>query len=86
MNLRIPDDVVSRDVGGEEVILHLGTGTYFGLDRVGTRIWRLIGELGSLDRVLATLLDEYEVGEVELRRDLDDLIAKLRANGLIANG
>ena len=44
MRLTIPEDVVVRDLAGEAVLLHLGTGTYFGLDTVGTRIWHLLAE------------------------------------------
>lgn len=36
--VRIRDDVLSRDLQGEAVILNLNTGLYFGLDPVGTRI------------------------------------------------
>jgi hypothetical protein len=39
-SVRIRDDVLSRDLQGEEVILDLNTGVYFGLDPVGTRIWQ----------------------------------------------
>ncbi len=41
---RIPDEVIFRELDGEAVILNLDTGIYFGLDAVGTRIWRLIEE------------------------------------------
>jgi len=36
--LCVPDDVLFRDLDGEAVILNLRTGTYFGLDEVGTRM------------------------------------------------
>ena len=32
-------DVVVRDLDGEAVVLDLATGTYFGLNDAGTRIW-----------------------------------------------
>ena len=41
--LRGPNDVIYRDLDGGAVILNLKTGTYFGLDTVGTRMWALIG-------------------------------------------
>ena len=33
-----------RDLDGEAVILDLGSGTYFGLNQVGTRVWQLISD------------------------------------------
>ena len=37
-------DVVFRDLEGEAVILDLASGTYFGLNEVGTRVWRMVDE------------------------------------------
>ena len=82
--MRISDDVVFRDLAGEVVLLNLATGTYFGLDAVGTRIWHLIAEHGSKETVIDALLAEYEVADDQLRRDLDDLIGRLREQGLLA--
>jgi len=84
--IRIPDDVVFRDLAGEAVILNLATGTYFGLDAVGTRIWHLIAEHGSMERVVEIVLSEYDVDEARLRRDLEALTNELRDRGLVSIG
>ena len=83
MTIRISDDVVFRDLAGEVVILTLTTGTYFGLNEVGTRIWHLIAEQGSTEKVIEAFLAEYEVEEEQLRRDVDDLIRQLMDKGLV---
>ena len=83
MKLEIPEDVVSRDLAGEAVILNLATGTYFGLDSVGTNIWHLIAECGSTDRIIEKVLAEYEVEEAGIRRDLEALIRQLVEKGLV---
>ena len=81
--LRIPEDVIYRDLAGEAVILNLKTGTYFGLDPVGTRMWSLIAELQSTDKVVEVLLSEYEVEEQQARSDLEELIRQLLSKGLL---
>lgn len=63
MPLDIPEDIVFRDLAGEAVILNLGTGMYFGLNVVGTKIWRLISEECSSGQIVATLLEEDEIEE-----------------------
>ena len=83
MNIRIPDDVVFRILGDEAVILNLASGVYFGLDTVGTRMWQLMSEHGSTDKVIAAMLDEYEVEEGQLRSDLDKLVEQLGEKGLV---
>jgi hypothetical protein len=83
VNVRIAEDVVFRDLAGEAVILNLATGTYFGLDGVGTRIWHLIAEHGSMERIVETVVAEYDVDEGRLRADLAALLAELRDGGLV---
>jgi hypothetical protein len=81
-SLVIRQEVVFRELGDEAVLLNLKTGTYFGFDPVGARIWRLIVEHGSLARVLEVMLEEYEVEPGMLERDLLELCRQLCAKGL----
>jgi hypothetical protein len=83
MNIRIPDDVMFRILGGEAVLLNLASGTYFGLDEVGTRMWQLMSEHRSTDKVIEAMLEEYEVEESVLQSDLDKLVKDLTDNGLV---
>lgn len=48
--VRINDDVMFQELQGEAVLLSLASGTYFGLDRMGTRIWQLFSEHEQLSR------------------------------------
>jgi hypothetical protein len=80
----IPAQVMARQVGDETVILDLGSGTYFGLDPVGARIWQLIGEGRSLGEICDTMLDEYDVSHEALERDVLDLADKLLEQKLIS--
>jgi hypothetical protein len=81
-SIKIPDDVVFRELDGEAVLLNLTTGTYFSLNPVGTRMWQLIAESRSLANMLDTLLLEYEVDRAVLENDLFELCRQLCANGL----
>jgi hypothetical protein len=81
--LRVPEDVIHRDLDGEAVILNLKSGIYFGLDPVGTRMWTLISDLREPAKVLEALLSEYDVEEDRLRSDLDHLIEQLVSHGLL---
>jgi hypothetical protein len=81
--VRVPDGVLSRDLQGEMVILDLKTGVYFGLDPVGTRIWHLLQEHQSLQKVLNSLVEEYEVTEAVCADDLLAFVAKMLEKGLV---
>jgi hypothetical protein len=83
MKIQVSGDVVARNLMGEAVLLDLATGTYFGLDEVGTRIWQLVERHESLEPVIAALLDEYDVEEPAVRADLERLIGELSKKGLV---
>lgn len=79
----ISTEVLSQEVSGETVLLDLQSESYFGLDAVGTRIWQLLQENNHLQQVFDTMLDEYDVDEKELEKDLNELLDKLLEEGLI---
>ena len=59
--LSISPTAISKELGDETVLLELDSGSYFGLDAIGTRIWKLINDGKNLNEICDTLLDEYEV-------------------------
>ena len=80
----IEPSVVVRNLGEEMVILNLVSGTYFGLDPVGARIWELIGEDKTLAEVCEVILEEYDVSREALERDTLKLVEDLLAKELIS--
>ena len=81
--VRVADDAVFRELDGEAVVLNLQSGIYFGLDAVGTRIWQLCQEHGSLRSVWAALQDEFDASPDDLRSDLLAFVAELAEKELI---
>ncbi|HUO86026.1 MAG TPA: PqqD family protein [Thermoanaerobaculia bacterium] len=75
--------VVFRVVDGEAVLLDLDNQFYFTLDAVGTRMWSLLAEDGSLAAARRQLLTELDVTAETLARDLDALVDELLAKGLL---
>ena len=76
-------DQVSSEIGGEAVILHLGSGTYYGLDEVGNRIWDMIQEPRSVEEVRAAISEEYEVDPDRCEEDIILLLRQLADERLI---
>ena len=81
--ITIPAQVMARQVDEETVILDLASGTYFGLDPVGARIWQLMSEGKTLAEVCAAMLAEYEVSQADIERDVLRLAEELRSKQLI---
>ena len=81
--LKIPQQVVTRQVGDETVLLNLESGTYFGLDPVGSRFLELLQAESALAAVIARMLEEFEVTEAQLEDDLLRLADEMLASGLL---
>lgn len=81
--VRIPETVLSCAVGGEAILLDLGSGQYYGLNSIGSRFWSLISATSSASRACDELAREYAVEPARLREDLAMLLEQLEAAGLI---
>jgi hypothetical protein len=80
--LTIPETIYTQEVGDETILLDTRGGLYFSLDPVGTRMWNLIREHGSLRVVHETMLSEYDVTPERLETDILALAEKMIAKGL----
>jgi len=74
---------ISCEVNDEAVILHFDSGNYFGLNDVGTLVWKMIKEPRSVRELRDAITREYEVEPERCERDLLDLLGELRERGLI---
>jgi PqqD family protein of HPr-rel-A system len=79
-------NVVFRDLDGEAVLLDLSSGTYFGLNEVGTRVWRLLADGRDERQIVATLAAEYDADPTVIASDVSRLLGDLRARRLIVEG
>lgn len=80
---RRDSELLTTEVDGELIAMSIDKGTCYGLNRVGTRIWALIAEPRSIDELCGRLLAEFDVEEEVCRREVVDLLERLRAEGLI---
>jgi hypothetical protein len=76
-------DQVSCALDGDTVILHLGSGTYYGLNTVGSTIWNLIQEARTIAEIHDRLLQQYEADAGECERDLLNVLDDLSKAGLV---
>ena len=81
------DESVTRNIAGETVIVmvrsHVAELDYvYTLDPVGTRIWELLDD-HSLEQIVESIRNEFEVGAEALERDTLEFIETLRQSGLI---
>ena len=77
------DAIAWTELGDESVLLQTETGLYFGLDEVGTEIWRRVAGGAGEGEIVAALADRYDADRAQIRADVASFMVALRANGLI---
>lgn len=82
-SVRVPERVLMRRVGEEQVLLNLDDETYYGLNPVGSRLIELAQGGATLEGITERLLGEFEVERAQLELDVLRLAAELAGVGLI---
>jgi len=76
-------DQISADLADEAAILNLKSGTYYGLDPVGARIWRLIRDPHTVADIHSMIVAEYDVDVDQCASDVLKFVHQLAAEGLV---
>jgi NAD(P)H-flavin reductase len=77
-------DVAVTDLDGETVLLDIDAGQYFGLNVVGTDVFRMAERPVSIADIVDHLDETYnDVSRDELRRDVMEFIRQMQSHGLI---
>ena len=74
---------LSSQVDAETVLLQVDKGLYFGLNEMGTFIWKQLQQPRKVQEIRDAILREYEVSSEQCERDLLKVLAELSKNGLI---
>jgi len=75
--------VIFQKVNQEAVLLDMSSEQYYALNELGLRLWELVSEDENLDLAITRLLDEYDVDEDDLRRDILAWIDEMHSYGLV---
>ena len=76
-------DQVSTTLDDEVVILNLSTGTYFGLNEVGTTIWETLAQPRTIPELRDAVAGEFDVSTEVAERDVRALVDGLIDAGLV---
>jgi hypothetical protein len=79
----VPEHVLFQEIEGQSAILHLEANEYFGLDDVGTDIWRAATNGATVGEAIDFLSNVYEVDYERLKDDVVALLNRLNELGLV---
>jgi hypothetical protein len=69
--------VMARTVGSETVLLNLKTGTYFGLDEVGTVVWSALAAGRSLAETCSEVARQFDAPTERIEEDVRRVVGEL---------
>ena len=82
--VRISPDVISQEVLlGETVLMDVGRLVYFGLDELGSEVWKEIGRCPAADRAFSRLLESTNLSRQELEPKFNMIIRGLEQSRII---
>jgi len=81
--LRRKQDQLFSEIDGEVVMLSVENSEYYGMDKIGSRIWQLIEKPVTLKQLIGILLNEYEVPEEQCKEDTLKFIEQLLEKDLV---
>jgi len=71
------EDTISGQLHEELVMMDIDQGKYFALNPVATRIWELLENELTLDELCNLLLDEYDVGEEQCKKEVKEHLEEM---------
>jgi hypothetical protein len=79
----VPEDVLSRVIDDEAVLLDLESGMYFGLNEVASCVWGWLQAGDSVAAMCQRIVADYEVDAERAAADLDALLDDWLTRGLV---
>lgn len=82
--------VMAETIGGETIIVNLGTGHYFNLQGTGVDMWEGIARGDAVPAIVSGLEARYDAADGEIEASVSRLVEELQAEELVvaadANG
>ncbi|MDC7221501.1 MAG: PqqD family protein [Spirochaetales bacterium] len=77
-------DVISTEMDGESVLMHVAKGKYFSLNETGSVIWKKLEEGPlTLGQMIEAIQAEFEVEADQCQKDLEGLIKTMMKKGVL---
>jgi hypothetical protein len=78
-------DVVATEAGAELILLSLERGRCYGMNGVGTRIWRKLEQPMRVDDLVQSVLAEFTADGPSAKTEALEFLEHMRSEGLIAS-
>ena len=77
-------EVASKVIDGEAIIINLANGVYYSIDKVGAMIWDLLQAGHTLEQVIGAVTARYDVTREQAESDARELVGELVQENLVS--
>jgi len=81
--MALNSDVIAKRLDQVSVLVHIPTNRIFELNETGSRVWEMIGEGLNTDQIVERLAEEFDVEEARASDEVNELLTRLRNEGLL---
>jgi hypothetical protein len=79
------EEVASKVIDGEAIIINLANGVYYSMDKVGALVWDRLQLGHTLDDVITTVTGSYDVAREQAESNVRDLVEELVQENLVVS-
>ena len=77
------EEVASKVIDGEAIIINLANGVYYSMDKVGALVWDVLQGGHSLEEAILAVTGHYDVSREQAESNVRDLVQELVQENLV---
>lgn len=77
------EEVASKVIDGEAIIINLANGVYYSMDKAGALVWDLLQKGHSLEEVVVAVTGRYDVTRQQAESNVLELVRELVQENLV---
>lgn len=80
---KIAGEFVETEIDGESILMHINTGSFFGMKGTSLVIWKLLDEYEDTDDITSALLELYSASREDCEHDVKKFILDIDRAGFV---
>ena len=80
---KIAGEFVETEIDGESILMHINTGSFFGMKDTSLVIWKLLDKYEDTDDITSALLELYSASREDCENDVKKFILDIDRAGFV---
>ena len=76
-------EIITNEIDDEILMMSIEDGKYYGLNPVGSEIWKLIEEPKTIEEIIPALMEIFDIDEETCSKESLDFIESMIKNNII---